>query len=343
MIPTRAPGFVNQRGGSLMEVIVAVGIMGILAAGMASMFDGQQKQIRALLQKQEMIELKNNMLRQLSSAAVCTWQLQDKRINVDGTYSELAPSPTVLNLTGGTLYAGPSSTSAPLAIAGQRLPASLARLEVAAVTFKNIYPTGNPNEYKGVVEVSFNASSLAIASHPIQVQQTVTVNPTDPPDQKRIVACTEPASSTGIAALTYAYVLPANQASGGYAGFMWRTVPLNVEKADTHNLGTLTGTQILLQAGTYTVSASVAVRSTNEARIRLRNVDSGTTLVSGTNTGAGSAMNWASPQMDGSFTLATPATVVLEVFQRSSDGHGPQPVMAGGEEVYATLHFLRLH
>ncbi len=179
----------NERGMGMIEVVIAAGLMGVLVLGMASMYETQQKQIKVLMQKQELVDLKNQMLTNLNNPTVCTWQLKDKAIDVSMPTSEVSPSPTILTLTNNTIYGGPNSTSAPLASAGQKLPNSIHGLQVLRVAFKGIFATGNPDEYRGVFEVVLDPASTPMPVRPVQVPVTISTAPADPPNAKKIVSC----------------------------------------------------------------------------------------------------------------------------------------------------------
>lgn len=51
---------------------------------------------------------------------------------------------------------GLDNTSPLLAKSGERIPESLTGVRVSSVLFRNIYATGNPNEYKGVFQIIFD-------------------------------------------------------------------------------------------------------------------------------------------------------------------------------------------
>lgn len=110
-------------------------------------------------------------MQQFSNPLVCTWQLKDKEIDVAISPTEASPSPTVISFLNNTIYAGLDATSPPLAIAEQKLPTSLNNLKVKTISLKNIFSTGVPNQYAGVIEVSFDRDNAAYALKPIQIQQ----------------------------------------------------------------------------------------------------------------------------------------------------------------------------
>lgn len=65
----------NQRGQSLVQIIVAAGIMGVLVLAMTSMFSMQSKESRALLEKLASSDLYRNLNMVLGNPSVCASQL----------------------------------------------------------------------------------------------------------------------------------------------------------------------------------------------------------------------------------------------------------------------------
>lgn len=162
--------FFNTRGMSLVEVLVSLGITVILMSATASMFVTQQRENRALNQKLEMIELKNQIMQAFQNPLNCTWQLAGKTFDTTGV-STTTPSPTIIEL--GELRQGQNNTSLLLAKNNTRLPGTQTNLLVANVRFSNIVATDNANEYKGNFEISFAEASLARPIRAITIPQTI--------------------------------------------------------------------------------------------------------------------------------------------------------------------------
>lgn len=184
---TRTSAHQNETGFTLIEVMMGIAILAIVTIGMAESLSQMYSQLRAISQKQEIIELKNIVTQQLGKPGVCTWQLRDKVIDVSMPTTEFSPSPSLLNL--GEIYMGQDATSPLLAKSGLRIPESLSGVKVASVYFKNIYATGNANEYKGIFQINFDAASLAQPVKPLQVQQVFLTDAADPASAKKILAC----------------------------------------------------------------------------------------------------------------------------------------------------------
>lgn len=162
--------FFNNRGMSLVEVLVSLGITVILMSATASMFVTQQRENRALNQKLEMVDLKNQIMQAFQNSSTCTWQIQGKTFNTSGVTST-NPSSTSIDLV--ELRHGPNSSSLLLAKTNSTLPGSQSNLKVASIRFNNILATGNPDEYKGHFEITFMDSSLSRPMRPTIIPQVI--------------------------------------------------------------------------------------------------------------------------------------------------------------------------
>ncbi|NJL23893.1 MAG: type II secretion system protein [Calothrix sp. SM1_5_4] len=178
-----------ERGGSLIEVLVMLGVIGVVALAMMNLLQAQHQQIRVLSQKQEIIDFKNLVLQNALRPEVCSWQLKSTGATLDlsAATSETHPSASVINLP--ALYQGVDVNSAKLAEVGNTLPGSLTGMVVQSIQFKGVYATGNPNEYRGFLEVVFEPASLAMIHKPVRVSQIVRVMPGDPINAKRVETC----------------------------------------------------------------------------------------------------------------------------------------------------------
>lgn len=175
----------------------------MLVLGMASFVSHQHLEVKYLTQKLEAAELKNLMLRAISNTGICNWQVQGKVLDLSTT-TTVVPSPTVVDL--GELREGLTNTTGLLAKAGEPLPGSATGLTVERVYFKNVFATGNPDEFKGTFEVQFTAASMVHQMHPVQVQQIISTVTGDPVGATRISSC----ELKGVCPAGYVMVGPQN-------------------------------------------------------------------------------------------------------------------------------------
>ena len=144
--------------------------------------------------------------------------------------------------------------------------------------------------------------------------------------------------------LQYQNQLASGTIGPAYNSAAWRAVSLNTEVLDPGGHGSLSGSQIVLAAGTYEIDATVGVGqpASGEATIRARvqNITDAATIIQGVNistlAGAGDSM----AQVSGQFTIATSKNIQIEVFPASQNLAAVKAVTTGSVEVYANV-FLR--
>lgn len=157
----------NQRGQSLVQVLISIGLMGILMASFATMTANQSRETQALSEKLAAMDFQQQLIRSFADGKVCTSLLNNLTLNTSGM---------VLNVTG-----IPVSTTAPpgsLAKAGQAPSPLSSTLVVDAnnpFQVTNIASAGT-NLYSGVFQVGFDKTRLVRALQPAQTQITITTN-----------------------------------------------------------------------------------------------------------------------------------------------------------------------
>src|SRR5262249_2071528 len=148
------------KGFTLVEMMVAIGLMGILSLAVTSMLSMQRQQMRMLTQRQEQMDIKSVLLKQLSNSKTCTWQLLNQSFLASPVPTPASPSATVIPLRNQTIYSGSDpandSTSVPIVTAGTLVQGTTTQLKVNTVTFENIYSVNaSSNEYAGSFRVTF--------------------------------------------------------------------------------------------------------------------------------------------------------------------------------------------
>lgn len=182
-----SPSIKSSYGFTIIEVMIAMAIMMVVVLGIMSLNNSQQKQSKSLSQKQELIDLKNALLSQITKSDVCSFHLKDKVFNAATTPTQQTPSPTIISFPQLNHAADPNSAT--IAKVGEKLPGTMTNLKVQSITFKNIFATGNLEEYRGVFEISMEPSSLALSLKPIQLPVALKTDPASPLNAKKIIEC----------------------------------------------------------------------------------------------------------------------------------------------------------
>lgn len=119
---------------------------------------------------------------------------------------------------------------------------------------------------------------------------------------------------------TDGYMMLQDQKSDGSGGGTftngaWRTRDLNTEVEDTSNLVTLSANQMTLEPGDYVIHARCPAGGVFGNQVRLRNIDAGSTILTGSNTYLGNPSVFNADvdfaELQGLFSLAI--QTVLEI------------------------------
>lgn len=168
----------NQSGMSIVEVLVALGLMGILTSAMISILSTQSKEMKGMGEVLGRGELDKTLITTLADGSVCTYIFTPASISGLSPASTLFNSATTMPFQAFTMTEIPlvsSSTSPVAAKTGQTASTSSNSLVVQQIAV-NI--TGNPltNKFTGNITVSFNQTKLVRALpnlvYPITLQTT---------------------------------------------------------------------------------------------------------------------------------------------------------------------------
>lgn len=169
--------FINTRGFSLTGSLLGIGIMSVIAMGLASVMSDANSSAAQLAQKLELLALKTDLTETLANPAVCTCQLQG--VNISGAKG----ANNYINIP--SIKAGCSASSPALAIAGQILPGSQTRMRVSTIQIGNLIEVTGSNDLRGTILVTPDPNSTRRSFRAISVTQSVKVDASG-----RIVACT---------------------------------------------------------------------------------------------------------------------------------------------------------
>lgn len=190
-----------QKGFGLIELLIAVGIMAIIATGMASMLTSQQRETKALSEALAKLDLEKLLIATLADGKICNAELAPSAFNGNVAKTINASNPTaaknsVINLS--SIHASDAPT-APILI-DKITPASpmANTLMINNIQFTNFVSTGNPNEFSTDLVISFLGTIRALK--PIILKTTVTVNSLTPTTQ--VIACSSSSSSAVLSGST---------------------------------------------------------------------------------------------------------------------------------------------
>ena len=162
----------NQRGESLMTVIIAVGIAGILILAIMTMASDMTKSLKYFSQKTDVLEMKGYLMQQLAAPTICDWQLATA--NSMAHINETTPASTPdINFT--ALYSGSSNTTPSMI---DTATPTLSGLKVTSIKFKNFAATGTPGRFSSELTVSFDPTTLVHPLAPFKIRKDITFDTT---------------------------------------------------------------------------------------------------------------------------------------------------------------------
>lgn len=185
--------FGSPRGVGMVEILVALGIMSIVMAGMSSFMNNQASQNLGLTQSLAKLDFEKMLISSFANGAVCEYILNNP---VPLTFDSGAAFPHTLTPTL-PIYASVTGTPAvPGPVVAQvGLPASplTPTVEIASIQLK--VTAGGGNSYVGVWTVVFEPSRLITPLRPATVSTALTVDPTNP-SAVRVTACSNASTIT---------------------------------------------------------------------------------------------------------------------------------------------------
>lgn len=180
-------GIENQRGVSIIEVLVAIGVMTIVMASVTSFQVSQQRETRALSEKLAALDGEKLLISALMDGSTCLHILNNPAPMTfnSTTLSPMTPQYITPSLP---LYAKvQSGTPGPVvAEVGKLLSASSPSLVVTSVRLR--VNSGSGNTYLGAWEVAFDNSKTIRALKPISISTILTVD-NSVPTASKITSC----------------------------------------------------------------------------------------------------------------------------------------------------------
>lgn len=174
----------RRNGQSLIQVLISIGITGILLLVMMSMFSQQNTEVRALKEKLAVTDFQQQLIRSFSDGTLCRHLLVSAGpLTFNSTYATAgAANRPFINLNRDTIPVSAQPGAPPLATAGE--PASLvaSTLTIATNAFlppafqvTNIQGTssGSTGVYTANFQVNFDQTKLVRALVPASTQITI--------------------------------------------------------------------------------------------------------------------------------------------------------------------------
>lgn len=153
----------NKKGNTLISVLIAIGISGILMLGTATMFNNQLKNQQILLQRYDLMDTKNQLLSALSDANVCKCQMaltlvpNGASVFDDALINEIKSSCTATSQT---------------IVKKSDFLAGSSRLKVSDIRLMGFSVVdAATNKYTARVQISFDPQLSTLAFKPILVDQ----------------------------------------------------------------------------------------------------------------------------------------------------------------------------
>ncbi|WP_374029950.1 hypothetical protein [Bdellovibrio bacteriovorus] len=226
-----------------MELLIAVGILGILSAGMATLMINQQKESRALQETFARMDLEKSLLSSLANGSICTFILNhssqgptsstpNRDRNVFDSNGVTSSQPLIIKIQ--NLLASPSESAPSLARVGERASALSNNLIVSDMRFV-IRPNLPPDVFLADFEVSFRENMTVRAPRKIVIKNIqIATDSGTPLNAKEIIGCSgwgEPRARRFTFTSSTTWTVPVDtrrafitMAGGGSSGMSWRVV-----------------------------------------------------------------------------------------------------------------------
>ena len=176
---------------SLIEVLVSLGILSIMVAGMTSYMLSSSREVKALTESLAKLDVEKLLIASLADGAACTAELANPGLWTPGalpytinTTSAATIAGTIINLN--TLHAGGLAASVVLIDNVNPVSPMSQSLTVNSIEMGNFVSTGVPNQYSADLTVSFKGSVRSLK--PIILKKLITTAPSSPGSEK-ITAC----------------------------------------------------------------------------------------------------------------------------------------------------------
>lgn len=195
----------DNKGFSLVEVLVSVGIGAVVMLAFSSMMANQNKETKALRETLASLDLQKTLISVLANGSVCSHLLNNPTVltfNSTQLPQTLTPSLPIYSSLPIT------SSSVPLAKVGELASPLSESMVIKDISLKILNGSGNTYNAKWVV--SFDSSKSVRSHRSIEVSTVLTVDNTNPAAMTVVDCMSEQVANR------YLQSCPANQVMSGY-------------------------------------------------------------------------------------------------------------------------------
>ncbi len=188
---------ITRDGFSLIETIMAIGLLSAGMIGFMQMSQYQQKQTLALSQKLGALDIQNFLIRLMADGTLCNYDLTNSASGNGIPLSFLSASPTILPLNALHL----TSTSTTPWVTVSSTPSSIDQnVMVQSISLVNIQPAATPpnNIYTAQIQIAFNPTKLIQPLPPARAQVLLTTVAGTAPGSLKITGCTSTAAAPAL-------------------------------------------------------------------------------------------------------------------------------------------------
>lgn len=233
----------SQQGISLIELLIAIGILGIVSAGIATLMSNQMKESRGLQETIARMDFEKSLVNSLSNGSICTFILNNPsqgptsstpnrdRDSFDSS-AITAANPLVIKIQ--NLLAAPSATAPSLARVGEKASALSNNLIISEMSF-SIRPNLPPDVFLADFEVSFVENMTVRAPKKVVIKNIqIATDSGTPVNAKEIIGCSgwgEPRAQRFTFTSSTTWTVPVDtrrafitMAGGGGSGISWRLI-----------------------------------------------------------------------------------------------------------------------
>lgn len=177
----------NQKGMSLVELLVGIGIMAIVMGGVVSMQVHQQRETRAVSEKLALLDFEKLLQSAMMDGSTCKFILNDPTpLTFNAT--AVGPNSPQYIIPSRPLYAQVNGATPGPVIAQVNQPLTPDNTSLVPRTIRLKIESGSGTTYVGRWEVQFDSDRLVRALKPVTVSTILTVDNSNP-TAARIVNC----------------------------------------------------------------------------------------------------------------------------------------------------------